>query len=434
MRNHTKIFFQKHFKEEVLKSEKLRTKVLAGIFLFGLVYTGFIVFLFNNNIPAYLRNGASLRIFLFLCALFLFEVFSMLYINQSIKRNLQAVPVVGQYLNAFFEITAPSVIMLILPAQLNAPEKILHSPTVYLYFIFIILSTLRLNYKISLFMGVVAAIEFFIVSHVLISYAEGTARVSMINSEYFAAIGKSMLLVLSGIGASFVARQIKSGVDRSLAAAEQSNKIANLFGQQVSKEVVEEMMEKGGNVQTKLMRVCIMFIDIRNFTNYVANKTPAEIVDYQNAFFRIVVAAVMKHKGIINQFLGDGCMVTFGAPVPLENPSEYALKAALEIRYQLFREIDMGAIPFTNIGIGIHEGDAVTGNIGPVERQQYSITGSVVILAARIEQLNKEYNSQILISENVMRKIEPIISSTTEFLGKINLKGWNNSIGIYKVA
>jgi adenylate cyclase len=106
----------------------------------------------------------------------------------------------------------------------------------------------------------------------------------------------------------------------------------------------------------------------------------------------------------------------------------------LEIKYQLSREIDMGTIPFTNIGIGIHEGDAVTGNIGPAERQQYSITGSVVILAARIEQLNKEYNSQILISENVMRKIEPVNSSTTEFLGKINLKGWNNSIGIYKVA
>jgi adenylate cyclase len=252
------------------------------------------------------------------------------------------------------------------------------------------------------------------------------------HSEYFATIGKSMLLLLSGIGAAFVAHQIKLRVDRSLLAAEQSNKIVNLFGQQVSKEVVEEMMEKGGAVQTKIMHVCIMFIDIRNFTGYVADKTPEEIVAYQNAFFEIIVQCVIKHNGIINQFLGDGCMVTFGAPVSLSNPGTNAIHAALEIKQQLNKEIAKGNLPLTNIGIGIHEGSAVTGNIGPEIRQQYSITGSVVILAARIEQLNKQYNSQILISDSVFNKLE--INIASEYIGKVNLKGWSNAVGIYKVA
>lgn len=404
MSNQMKIFFQKRFEEEVLLSERLRTKILAGMFLFAMLYTGVVIFFFNNSMPDELRKGASIRMFLFVCSVFAFEALCYFYINRHIKRNFQKIPVAGQYVNAFIEITAPGIIMLLLPAHVHSTGKVLHSPTVYLYFLFIILSTLRLNYRISLFIGLLTAVEFFIVSHVLISSVEGSIKAQVLSGEYFAAIGKSILLALSGIGAAFVARQIKLGVDRSLIAAEKSNKIVNLFGQQVSKEVVQEMMDKGGVVQTKLMSVCIMFIDIRNFTSYVANKTPAEIVDYQNAFFKIIVAAVIKHNGIINQFLGDGCMVTFGAPVTLENPSAHAINAALEIRCQLQKEIQKGTIPFTNIGIGIHEGDAVTGNIGPAERQQYSITGSVVILAARIEQLNKKYNSQILISENVMQK------------------------------
>jgi adenylate cyclase len=243
-----------------------------------------------------------------------------------------------------------------------------------------------------------------------------------------------MVLFLSGIGAAFVARQIRKTIDRSLAAAEAGNKIVNLFGQQISKEIVDEMLESEGSLQSKMMKVCVMFVDIRNFTKHVANKTPAEIVEYQNAFFKIVINAVTKYNGIINQFLGDGCMITFGAPVVLKNPAQHAVNAAVEIHRELNEQIQNGNIPPTNIGIGIHVGDAVTGNIGTIERQQYSITGSVVILAARIEQLNKDYYSQILVSEDVIHQMEHTIPSETKFLGKVDLKGWHHPLGIYKIA
>src|SRR5678816_3728967 len=94
---------------------------------------------------------------------------------------------------------------------------------------------------------------------------------------------------------------------------------------------------------------------------------------------RIVIKTITKHQGIINQFLGDGCMVTFGAPVPLKNRAHNAVKAAIEIHEELKSKIQERKIVRTSVGIGIHVGDAVTGNIGTHERQQYSITGSVVI-------------------------------------------------------
>jgi adenylate cyclase len=176
-----------------------------------------------------------------------------------------------------------------------------------------------------------------------------------------------------------------------------------------------------------------MFIDIRNFTRHVAGKTPSEIVAYQNAFFEIVIATVTRHKGIINQFLGDGCMVTFGAPVALINPALHAVNAAIALHTELNVHIQKGSIAPTNIGIGIHVGDAVTGNIGTMERQQYSITGSVVILAARIEQLNKDYYSEILVSEDVVHQIDSL-PPDSKFLGEVDLKGWHHPLGIYQIA
>jgi adenylate cyclase len=426
-------FFHKQFDEEHLVSEKLRTTILACIFLFGTLYTGVVALFFRNQLSDELYRKASIRMFIFLLMLFIFELLSFLYIKRQIKRRLKGIPLVRQYLNATMEITAPGIIMLLMAGEVETPVKILHSPVVYIYFIFIILSTLRLNYKISFFTGMLSCVEFLLLSIYMIKKTEHANTIETVNGEYFVTVAKSMVLFLNGIAAAFVARQIRLSINRSLKAAEEGNKIVNLFGQQVSKEIVDEMLSVGGQVKSKMMKVCVMFIDIRNFTNYVSDKSPAEIVNYQNSFFSIIVKAVAKHNGIINQFLGDGCMVTFGAPVILDNPSQYAVSAALEIRAQLIKEISKGNIPLTKIGIGIHTGDAVTGNIGTVERQQYSITGNVVILAARIEQLNKEFQSQILVSEEVKKTVNKP-DTKFESLGAIDLKGWHQPLNIYKIA
>jgi adenylate cyclase len=351
---------------------------------------------------------------------------------RRIKKNIQTIPLAGQYLNVAIEISAPAIIMFLLSQQYQAPVRILHSPLVNIYFVFIILSTLRLNFRISLFAGILAAGSFLVASFYLINKSYDSTQISDLRNEYIMSIAKSVGLLISGVGAAFVARQIRTSINRSLKVAQEANKVVNLFGQQISKEIVEEMLQNQGNIKSKMMNVCIMFIDIRNFTKFAVDKSPAEIVKYQNAFFSIVVRPVTKHHGIVNQFLGDGCMITFGAPTPLENPSQHAVSAAIELKKELDKEISEGNIPLTNIGIGIHTGDAVTGNIGNDDRQQYSITGNVVILASRIEQLNKKFNSQFLASGDVIKLIDKKIKS--ELMGDILLKGWSEPVPIYKLA
>ena len=429
-----KVFFNKRFEEEVLSSEKLRTTILICMLVFAVLYLMINIAIENATATGKSEIESLLLLLVFHCALLVFEILAWLRINYRIKKQQYSIQHFDRYLNSFIEICSPGVIIFILAKQYDSPMMILHSPVVYLYFIFIVLSTLRLDFKLSLFIGCMAAVGFFVISMVLIRESRYENGNNTFSDEYIAAFAKSTVLLLCGVGAAFVAGQIRITIDRSLTAAEEGNKIINLFGQQISKEIVEEMLESEGALQSKLMKVCVMFVDIRNFTNHVADKTPAEIVAYQNAFFEIVIKAVTKHHGIINQFLGDGCMVTFGAPVALKNAAHNAVESAMEIHKELKEQIQKGNIAPTSIGIGIHIGDAVTGNIGTIERQQYSITGSVVILAARIEQLNKDYNTQILISEDVVQHISHSLPPDSTFLGKIDLKGWHHPLGIYKIA
>ena len=178
--------------------------------------------------------------------------------------------------------------------------------------------------------------------------------------------------------------------------------------------------------------VAVMFIDIRDFTRFAVSHRPEEIAQFQNDFFRIVINTVMQYQGIVHQFLGDGCLVTFGATLELGNPSRNAVLASVRLLQALDEARDRGELRATRIGIGIHSGEVVTGNVGTAEFQQSSISGSVVILAARIEQMNKEFDSQLLVSEEVVRSSGRQEDATC--LGAVSLKGWQKPISIFKLA
>ena len=126
-------------------------------------------------------------------------------------------------------------------------------------------------------------------------------------------------------------------------------------------------------------------------------------------------------------------MVTFGAPVALSNAPVNAVQAGLDIIKQIEQKVRSGQMPHTRVGIGLHVGEAVTGNIGNDIRQQYSITGNVVITASRIEQLNKEYDSQMLVSAEVMQAL-PTDWIQGESLGMVPLKGRKQKISLYRLA
>ncbi|MEM9337391.1 MAG: adenylate/guanylate cyclase domain-containing protein [Bacteroidota bacterium] len=215
--------------------------------------------------------------------------------------------------------------------------------------------------------------------------------------------------------------------------SEAEKKIKKLLGQQVSADIAQALISdepERGNIHKF---VCILFLDIRDFTPFASSRTPEEVIAYQNNVFGFMIEIIARHHGVINQFMGDGFMATFGAPVSYENDVQNAFAAALEIVEEVNRKSENGHIPPTKIGIGMHAGKVVAGNVGTEQRKQYSITGTTVITAARIEQLNKRYASQLLVSESVINHLNGATPTTPEVF-ETKLKGMDRPIKIFKVA
>ena len=404
---------------ELLLSERRRTLILISIFTLAMLYRLVDIYFIaaeQQQVP----GSTSPTAWLFSASILVFEVLCLLYITRRLKTDKKKIPLVMQYINTAFEIGLPSVILLFFAKQYPA-YNVLQSPAVYIYFIFIILSTLRLNPGLSFFCGFLSSASYISLSLYLYEHFDSNDG------------ARAFIFIFCGVASGLVARQIREGINNSLHEAERRHKVENIFGQQLSTEIAEKMLENDGKIESKRMNVAITFIDIRNFSAFASNKKPEEIVKYQNEFFTIVINSVGKFNGVVHQFLGDGCMVTFGAPVELVNPSQNAVNASLLLLDELDKASKNCNLIPTKIGIGIHTGEVVTGNIGPAHRQQYSITGSVVIIASRIEQLNKQYGSQLLVSENVLNDLEQLTVSPSCF-GQVALKGWHKPISVYQLA
>jgi adenylate cyclase len=173
-------------------------------------------------------------------------------------------------------------------------------------------------------------------------------------------IGKAGIMLLTGVVAGLVAHEIRKRNLNSYKIMEERNRIERIFGQQVSSKIVEELLKEKHEITSKRCFVCLLFLDIKDFTPFSEGKSPEQIIMYQNDVFSGIIDIINKYNGLINQFMGDGFMATFGAPVSSQNDCQYAVDAALEINQMLKEKCEQKRIPNTQIRIGIHAGEAVT--------------------------------------------------------------------------
>jgi len=421
--------FDEHFAREIVHSERLRVGMLAAV-IAGLL--AFLCVLYLQFHDTYVREFASpttarkLGLVLGCLVVYEFIVYRVLAWRQSSGR---AFPEPLRYLNAFVETSVPSL-LIVLVAQDTNPVHVLQSGAAMLYGVFIVLSTLRLDYRLSAFTGAIATVEYV---WMCAYYAEldlmpGTP---FDNPPYY--LAKGAILLLSGLAAGFVAHQLKRRAGNAFRTMQERQRVLDAFGQQVSPAIAEELLKSGPEIASRRAEVCVMFMDIRNFTRLVGNWSPERIVALQNAVFGEAVEVVNRNGGIINQFLGDGFMATFGAPTSSGRDCANALAAARAMVAAVGALAGAGRIPPITVGIGLHAGEAVTGNIGSAQRQQYSITGDVVILASRIEQLNKEFGSQILASREVLEGAGGIPPEAVP-LGPVTVKGREQPIELFRLA
>lgn len=425
--------FIKQFELETLQSEKLRAAILASYALFTGLYIVVISYLIKNDTVTSGTEFKLPRTLLFLLAgLFVYEVaanrvlhYSALKFGKSIHSNFK-------YINAFIELAIITVMLYVYTVYFKNNSLLSDVIMVSLYYLIVFLSAFYLDRYISLVTGIIAAGGYTLLHIISKKPSSSVVMEEILYNKYFI-YATGILLFLCGIVAAFMAHQLQKGIQRTVELVEDENKLFNLFSRQISKEVAQELLDKDGKVPSELRFVSVMFIDIRNFTGYAETQEPEAIVEFQNAFFAIITGVVHKYEGIVNQFLGDGCMITFGAPVTVKNPSANAVNTALEINKIIDDKITKGELHRFTIGMGIHCGHAVTGNIGTILKSEYSITGGVVILAARIESENKTYGTKILISKDALdaaciKDLEPVC------MGESHLKGWSHTVELHKLA
>jgi len=209
--------------------------------------------------------------------------------------------------------------------------------------------------------------------------------------------------------------------------------IRNAFSGYVSPQVLKEIMA-GRLAQTlggTRKNVCMLFSDIRNFTAYCENKPPEEITSLLNEYFSEMTAAIHKHGGTVDKFIGDGIMAFFGAPQPLECAERDALESAQDMLVNLQRlndRLEANGITPIKIGIGLNSGEVVIGHVGSSTRHEYTAVGDVVNTASRIEGLTKEFPYPIMCSRNVAEAVN--FSGGLVDLGKHAIKG-HTDIQVY---
>jgi adenylate cyclase len=170
-------------------------------------------------------------------------------------------------------------------------------------------------------------------------------------------------------------------------------RIQDLFGRHVGSAVAAEAISGGITLRGEARDVVALFVDITGSTKLTRVTDPVEFVDMLNRFFSVVVEEVEANDGLLNKFEGDAALCVFGAPSHLDDPATAALRAARAIRD---RVAEMGEL---EIGIGVASGPVVAGQIGAASRLEYTIIGDAVNEAARLTDLAKRVDGNILASE-----------------------------------
>jgi adenylate cyclase len=418
--------FEHALNREVLRTELVRVKALiatAGLLLVVL----WTVDVIDPHGLDHIWRGRFRPYYLsrILIPFVLFEIWVFRSIIRRLKQD-QDIAVVRRYIGALIETSLPTVALAVHIENMG-PVQALGFVMPLAYFIFIILSTLRLDFWLSTFTGFVAASELFAMA--MFYHPQATTDPPP-DIWYHAA--RSMILLISGVLAGAVGVQLRRQFAASIKAATARDHVTNLFGQHVSPQVVERLIAEGTESASDIRRVAVMFVDFRSFTEGARSRSPQEVVDRLDGAFAVLVEILDRHGGIVNKFLGDGFLALFGAPLETPEAAQLAVSAAREMLAAMGGINAASSWPL-RIGIGIHFGEVVAGNIGSPRRKEYTVIGDTVNFASRLEALNKQFGSQLLISATVRNALGDELRDAVS-LGEVAVRGYEAPMAVWQLG
>jgi len=420
-------FFSDALRREIIGSEQRRMRalalILAALLAITLIVANFFpdysARMFQHVIPGWIPL-VGVGPFL------LYELGSLTFLRYRAARDLDF-PRIARFGNALIETSLPAAIIVTLSHYMD-PLLVFGFWPPLLYFIFILLSTLRLDFWLSVWTGGVAALQ----QMVLVLWLVPIEPWGNIPQETLLFhFSRTLVLFASGLVAGFVANSLRSQFEKSVRAVAARDRVTNLFGQHVSPAVVDRLLATQSEPPSEMRTVCVLFLDIRGFTAMTRKRSAEETVALLNAFFARMIDVVDRNNGIINKFLGDGFLALFGAPLADPAAAQNALAAA-HAMIDTVGEWNAAHPGWAlRVGIGIHLGEAVTGTVGSPQRKEYTVIGDTVNLAARLEQLTKEMGAQLLVSQSVL-DATPCDGAVD--LGPVEIRGYEEKVRVWRMA
>jgi len=217
----------------------------------------------------------------------------------------------------------------------------------------------------------------------------------------------------------------------------EKRRVSRLFGRFVSRDVYKQLMANPGLAELGGGRreMTVLFSDLRGFTSITEKGQPEELVEQLNEYFTRMVDVVFRNGGTVDKFVGDMVMALFGAPLDDPDHADHAVTAAVEMVQELKvlneRWLGEGRV-LLDIGVGINSGGMIAGNIGSSAIMAYTVIGDNVNLASRLESLNKDYHTRIIISEATRSRLRK--SYAARPLGGVVVKGKTQPVDIFEVV
>jgi adenylate cyclase len=216
----------------------------------------------------------------------------------------------------------------------------------------------------------------------------------------------------------------------------QKRVVKKLFGRYVSKDVYNQLIEHPDRAELggKRRDMSVLFSDIRGFTTVTEKGNPEELVAQLNEYFSRMVEIVFRHGGTVDKFVGDMVMALYGAPLDDADHAEHAVRTAIDMVRELGElNRDWGArgMAELDIGIGVNSGDMIAGNIGSSSIMSYTVIGDNVNLGSRLESLNKDYKTRIIISDATRTRLRGEYEIRP--LGDVVVKGKTRPIAVFEV-
>ena len=228
---------------------------------------------------------------------------------------------------------------------------------------------------------------------------------------------------------AIVMQRARGVVRRQLEAERGVAAISQLFGRFVPSAVADSMIQQEGALDPVEREATILIADVADFTTLIETKGPQAIVDTFNAYFEAASEVIGTHNGVVTQFIGDAVLATFNVPTTDPEHRQQAINAAVDL--QKLVQSNSFAGERLKIRVGVSTGSVIAGNVGGGGRAAYTVYGEAVNLASRLEALNKEQGTSILVSGTTAAGASP--DNLTK-VGQVDVRGISESVDIYRVT